>query len=408
MPLGENIKSAFKNVFSNKLRTLLTMLGIIIGIAAVIAITSIGNGSQKQIEEQFDSLGVGRMTVTLRSNSPRNMFTSDALTTDDYELLRDNCGGIKYISPTISASYCSVKLLDPKETNTASITGVGGDYYYIMSPELLYGEYISEDDVDNKSKTAVITNTTAEKVFGYCDESLVGEKISIKSWKGTQKYTVKGIIENPNEETETQYEDEYPESIVIPISTAERLFNQKTLTNITLVADDADNTDALGDMIVSILDKEHNTSEKYRCESTTEQLEAMNNVTGTVTLLISGVAAISLIVGGIGVMNIMMVTVTERTREIGIRKSIGAKNSDIMLQFVSEAIILTFMGGILGIITGWAAGLAAGAVLGMESVVSIKSIIAAVAISSAIGIIFGVYPAKKAANLDPIEALRYE
>lgn len=407
MHLGENVKSALKNVLGNKMRTFLTMLGIIIGIASVIAITSIGNGSQKEIEEQFDSLGVGRMTVSLRSNSPRNMYTSDALTLDDYELLK-NCSGIKYITPTYSASYYSVKLLDPKETNTASITGVGADYYNIMSPALLYGEYVDQEDVDDKSKVVVITNTTAQKVFGYCDDTVIGEKISIKSWKGSQKYTVIGIVENPNAETEMQYEDEYPESMVMPISTAQRLFGQKTLTNITLVAEDADNTDELGERIIAMLDEEHNTSEKYNCESTTEQLEAMNEVTGTVTLLISGVAAISLIVGGIGVMNIMMVTVTERTREIGIRKSIGAKNSDIMFQFVVEAIILTFMGGILGIIFGWLAGLAAGALLGMESVVSLDSIIIAVAISSAIGIIFGVYPARKAAMLDPIEALRYE
>ena len=138
MQLSENIMSAFRNVFSNKMRTFLTMLGIIIGIAAVIAITSIGNGSQAQITEQFDSLGVGRMTVSLRNNSPRNMFSSDALKLDDYEELKA-IKGIKYMSPTYSASYYSVKLLDPKETNTASITGVGGDYYNIMSPTLLYG-----------------------------------------------------------------------------------------------------------------------------------------------------------------------------------------------------------------------------------------------------------------------------
>lgn len=407
MNLIENVKSALKNVLGNKMRTFLTMLGIIIEITSVIAITSIGNGSQKEIEEQFDSLGVGRMTVALRSNSPRNMFTSDALTLDDYELLK-GYQGVKYITPTYSASYYSVKLLNPKETNTAAITGVGADYYNIMLPDLMYGDYIDQEDVDNKSKVVVITNTTAQKVFGYCDDTLIGEKVSIKSWKGSQKYTVIGIIENPNAETEMQYEDEYPESMVMPISSAQRLFGQKTLTNITLVAEDADNTDVLSDEIISILDKSHNTSEKYTCESTTEQLEAMNEVTGTVTLLISGVAAISLIVGGIGVMNIMMVTVTERTREIGIRKSIGAKNSDIMFQFVVEALILTFMGGILGIAFGWAAGLAAGKIMGMESVVSANSVIIAVVISTAIGIIFGVYPARKAALLDPIEALRYE
>lgn len=408
MSIFENIKSAFKNVLSNKMRTLLTMLGIIIGIAAVIAINSVGNGSQQEITEQFDSLGVGRMTVNMRSNSPRNMFSSDALKYEDYELIRDSVEGIKLISPTYSSSMYSVKLLDPKETNNASITGVTTDYYNIMSPEILYGRYISDNDNLQSSKVVVITDTTALKVYGYCNNKIIGKSISIKSWKGSQKFTVIGIVENENAETEMQYDNEYPESMVIPINTAFRLFGSKTLSNITLVAEDADNTDVLAEEIVAVLDEAHNTSEIYSCESTTAQLDAMNEVTGTVTLLISGVAAISLLVGGIGVMNIMLVTVTERTREIGIRKSIGAKDTDIMLQFMIEAVILTFMGGIAGIICGWGFGALAGHFMGVNAVVSVSSVVIAVSISSAIGIIFGVYPARKAARLNPIEALRYE
>ncbi len=408
MNVWENIKSAVKNVLSNKMRTLLTMLGIIIGIAAVIAINSVGNGSQAEISEQFDGLGVGRMTVSLRSNSPRDMVSSDALEYSDYELLRDTVEGIKYISPTYSGSYYSVKLLDPKETNTASITGATSEYYDIMMPNLLYGRYISDSDNEQSSKVVVITDSTAEKVFGYCNENIIDEKISIKTWKGSQKFTVIGIVENEDAENQAQYENEYPEEMVIPINTAFRLFGEKTLTNITLVAEDADATDELGEKIVAVLDEEHNTSDVYAAESTTAQLDALNEVTGTVTLLISGVAAISLLVGGIGVMNIMMVTVTERTREIGIRKSIGAKNKDIMLQFIMEACILTFMGGILGIFCGWGFGIIAGKIMVVTSVLRVSSIIMSVSISGAIGIIFGVYPAKKAANLDPIEALRYE
>lgn len=407
MNLYENLKSALVNVLSNKMRTILTMLGIIIGIASVIAITSVGNGSQQEITEQFDSLGVGKITVSLRSNSPRNIRTSDSLTLDDYELLK-TVNGVKYISPVYSGSYFSIKLLDPKETNTASISGVTSDYQNIASPALLYGRYITDSDVDNKSSVAIITDTTAQKVFGYCDQSVVGEKISIKSWKGTKKYTVIGIVENTQTSSESLSDNEYPEEITMPISTVQRLFGEKTLSNITLIAEDPDNSESLCEELIAVLDDFHDTSEKYTAVSTSEQLEAMNSVTGTVTLLISGVAAISLIVGGIGVMNIMMVTVTERTREIGIRKSIGAKNRDIMMQFVTEAIILTFLGGILGIFFGWLMGMLAGHFMGVSSVVSAQSIIFAVSISCAIGIIFGVYPARKAARLDPIEALRYE
>ena len=407
MNIGENIISAFKNVFSNKMRTLLTMLGIIIGIAAVIAITSIGNGSQKDITSSFDSLGVGRITVSLRNNSPRNMLTSDALKLDDYELLKD-LDGIKYISPTLSASYAAVKLYDPKETNTASITGVYPSYKDIMMPTLLYGRYISDSDVEKGSKVAVINDTTAEKIFGYSNEKIIGEKISVKTWQGSFKYTVIGITENADRETESLYENEYPEKIVIPITTAFRLFNQKVLTNITIVAEDPDNSDVICETITNKLNEKHNTEEKYSAQSATAQMDALNDVLSTVTMMISGIAAISLVVGGIGVMNIMLVTVTERTREIGIRKSIGAKKKDILLQFLTEAMIITGIGGIIGVLVGWGGGYIICSIVNISCVVSFDSVILAVAISCAIGIIFGVYPAKKAADLNPIEALRYE
>ena len=187
MNIYECIKSSFFNVFSNKMRTFLTMLGIIIGIASVIIIVAIGNGSQAAMEEEFESFGTGTLQVSLVSS--RDIETRDLLTMDDYYMLKE-LDGIEYISPTYSGSNAYVKLLDPTETNRANITGATGDYKYINNDNVLYGRYISDNDVEMRNNVCVIQDTTALKVFGYCNEDVIGQKIKIKSWKGTTKFTV--------------------------------------------------------------------------------------------------------------------------------------------------------------------------------------------------------------------------
>lgn len=408
MSIFENLKSAFSSILNNKMRSVLTMLGIIIGIAAVIAISSIGNGTQAQIQEQFEGLGLGQITVSLRGNSRRNLISSDALTLDDYTEIKNKIQGIKNIAPVYSGNNAVVKYIDPKDTNTAQITGTTADYENIKLPTLLYGRYISDEDNQEAKKVVVINDTTAVKVFGESSPRVLNNKISIKTWEGTSKYTVVGITENENAETEALYDTEYPEAIIMPIASAQRLFHVKTISNIIVVPEDAEKSSEMSEEITNLLDKRHNTEDKYYAENPSEILDAATDTTGMLTLMISGIAAISLIVGGIGVMNIMLVTVTERTREIGIRKSIGAKNFDIMLQFVVEAIILTAMGGVLGILLGWGIGTVAAHFMDMKSVITAESVIISVSISCAIGIIFGVYPARKAAMLNPIEALRFE
>ena len=383
MNIFECIKSSFFNVFSNKMRTFLTMLGIIIGISSVITIVAIGNGSQAAIEEEFESFGTGTLTVSLVGS--RDIDTRDLLKMDDYYLLRD-LDGIEYIAPTYSGSNAYVKLYDPTETNRANVTGSTADYRYINNDTVLYGRYISDNDVEMRTNVCVIQDTTAQKVFGYCNEDVIGEKIKIKSWKGTTKLTVIGITENTNASSEN-YSDEYPEEVIMPISTCMKVFTGDTIDGISIVPEDASQSEALQEDF-------HGNEDKYYIQDSTDTIESINSILSYVTLFIGFVAAISLIVGGIGVMNIMMVTVTERTREIGIRKAIGAKNRDIRIQFITEAIILTGMGGFLG--------------LGVSPVMSITSIVGAVGVSMLIGIIFGVAPANKAAMLDPIEALRFE
>lgn len=381
------------------------MLGIIIGISSVILIVSIGNGSQAAIEEEFESFSAGSLTVSMTTST--DIETRDMLTMDDYEILKD-IEGVSYVSPNYSGSNTYIKLLDPKETKSASVSGVTYDLQYIDNPNILYGRYISKNDVDMKTNVAVINDTTALKVFGKVSEDVIGEQISLKTWKGTSKFSVIGIVENTNASTETAYSDEYPENILIPISTAMKLYGVDYVLGFKVLTEDTDNLDYMKMIITSILEKEHNNQDKYYIQDSAEMVESINSILSYVTLFISFVAGISLLVGGIGVMNIMMVTVTERTREIGIRKSIGAKNKDIRIQFIAEAVILTGTGGLLGLFFGYIGAVIVGNIVDIEPVMSITSIVVAVGISMAIGIIFGVTPANKAAKLDPIEALRYE
>ena len=381
------------------------MLGIIIGISSVILIVSIGNGSQAAIEEEFESFSAGSLTVSMTTST--DIETRDMLTMDDYEILKD-IEGVSYVSPNYSGSNTYIKLLDPKETKSASVSGVTYDLQYIDNPNILYGRYISKNDVDMKTNVAVINDTTALKVFGKVSEDVIGEQISLKTWKGTSKFSVIGIVENTNASTETAYSDEYPENILIPISTAMKLYGVDYVLGFKVLTEDTDNLDYMKMIITSILEKEHNNQDKYYIQDSAEMVESINSILSYVTLFISFVAGISLLVGGIGVMNIMMVTVTERTREIGIRKSIGAKNKDIRIQFIAEAVILTGTGGLLGLLFGYIGAVIVGNIVDIEPVMSITSIVVAVGISMAIGIIFGVTPANKAAKLDPIEALRYE
>lgn len=405
MHFSECFKSAIKNVFSNKMRTFLTMLGIIIGISSVIMIVAIGNGSQSQIQEEFDSFGAGTLNVSLSSYN--DIETRDLLTMEDYDVLKA-VEGVSYVCPTFSGKSTYIKLLDPKETNRASVSGVTGDDLYISSPTMLYGRYISKNDVDMKTNVAVINDTTAQKVFGYCDESVLGEKIKLKTWRGTGKYTVIGIMQNENASTESKYSDEYPETVKLPVTTAMRLYNNKYLDGFSVMPEDMNESEEITTKLTDALSEFHSNTDKYYVESSTAMVDSINSILSYVTLFISFVAAISLLVGGIGVMNIMMVTVTERTREIGIRKSIGAKNRDIRLQFITEAVLLTGLGGFLGLLFGYIGALVIGYYAGIAPVMSIASILAAVGVSMGIGILFGVAPANKAALLDPIEALRFE
>lgn len=410
----ETVKSAIQNISSNKMRTLLTTLGIIIGISSVITITSLGTGFKEAMNSEFDKIS-GMAQVYMSGNSDNPATNKDFLNLSDVEVIK-KVNGIKYSSAVYSGwGSETIKLLDATETKKVSSYGVNPDYYYMDDLKILHGRFISDNDITAKSNVVVIYDTTAKKVFGKVNA--VGEKITMKGYFGNKKYTVIGILENDNAEMEALYGDNYAEQVFLPITTSMAMYGEKYVDYILIKVADKNNLASISSDVITAIEKSHSNVGKdmYYLYDPTGEIDMINNVLNMVTLFIGLVAAISLLVGGIGVMNIMMVTVTERTREIGIRKSLGAKNSDIRTQFIVEAIILTSIGGVLGIIFGlWAgngiASLIPAESMGMEikAVASPSAIAIAVGVSSLIGIIFGVAPANKAAKLDPIEALRYE
>jgi len=402
--IRESIVSSVRNVFSNKARALLTMLGIVIGIASVIIITSIGAGTSASMTSQFSKMGIGRLSIS-PAMSGQNFSRSDLLTMKDYQLLAAN-DQVKYISPMTSSNQ-HMKELDPRNTVTAQLTGCSADYFYISNPTLLYGRWITDSDVSNVTNVAVITDTAAEVAFGYADESAIGKSIAVSTRRGTKYYTVVGITQDQNAATTSTFSNQYSAQISLPVTTLLKLMGTQNINSIQVIVTDPNNADLTGNELVSMLDAQHKTTGKYNVQNMMQIMDTINTMLGMITAVFAVVAGISLLVGGIGVMNIMLVTVTERTREIGIRKSIGARNVDILTQFLIEAVIITVLGGIFGIVVGFIGGRIAG-VFGVTTIVSPLAVLLAVGFSSLIGIIFGVYPANKAAKLDPIEALRYE
>lgn len=411
----ETLRSAIQNIFSNKMRTLLTTLGIIIGISSVIIITGLGSGIQKAMNDQFEQMGVSTLQIMIGGGRDTKITTKDLLTLKDLEIVR-KCEDVKYVSSAYQGrGQAEIKLLDPTKTKNANLAGITPDYYYINGSKLIKGRYVSEADLTARSKVAVINDTTAQKIFGHQD--VIGEKLQLKTRLGTQKYTVIGLLKNATAEMETMYGDNYPELVVVPITTLMGMYGEKYIDGFLVNVVDKNQMTAASEKIIKLLEDAHGNAGKnmYYVYNPSDMLDTINTTLSMFTLFIGFVAGISLLVGGIGVMNIMMVTVTERTREIGIRKSIGARNSDIRIQFIVEAIILTSIGGLIGIALGYLGGQGVAGLIPKEAfgfavtaVISPSAVLLAFGISSFIGIVFGVYPANKAAKLDPIDALRYE
>jgi putative ABC transport system permease protein len=406
MEYAEVIQEAGRTLTINKLRTGLAMLGIVIGIGSVIALVSLGQSSQKSVSNQIQSLGANLLTVS--PGSARGGFiqggagSATSLTLADAEAISTSSTvtDVSAVSPEYSKR--SQVTAGGKNTNT-SITGVEAIYSTIHKVNVSEGVFITDSDNARQAKVAVLGPTTASDLFGTVNPIGQSIRISGKAFKVVGITVSKGGAGFQNQD----------DVIYVPLSTAQKvLFGATSLTSIAVEAKNADVMTAAEDEIGYLLLDRHKissvTNADFSIFSQNDILSTASSITGTFTALLSGIAAISLIVGGIGIMNIMLVTVTERTREIGLRKALGAKKRDIIAQFLVESIILTFAGGVIGMLIGVLASYAISKLIGLPFTIAVSSIALAIGVSGAIGILFGWYPARKAANLQPIEALRYE
>jgi len=384
---------------ANKMRSVLTMLGIIIGIAAVIMITSIGQGFRDEVNSAFRSLGSVGLQVSVRYDG--DTTASDLLTMDSVELIKSH-PDVESAAPANTVTG-RVQLRNPSQTTRVIFMGSTEEYRNVQPVDTRFGRFLIEIDVAAASPVIIIDDNLARRIFGRANA--VGETITATFWFGTAELTVIGIYRSDDFGIAMF---EMPTIAYVPITTLMKFSNTEYVDNIFVSGRDGDRLDQTASEIARLLSIKHNNTRRYNVQNLMRQMDMINDILGNITGFVSLVAAISLIVGGIGVMNIMLVTVTERTREIGIRKSLGATDGNIQTQFLIEAVILTAIGGFIGIVLGYYGGFAVGGIIDLTPSISIPTVILTVVISSAIGIIFGVYPASKAAKMDPIEALRYE
>ncbi len=389
--LIQSIKMAMKSIKGNKGRSALTMLGIIIGVGSVILLTGIGGGTTKAITDQLSAMGTKLITVSFNRR-----FTTRTVDFEDLtEFVEENPELVTNLTPYISGN-AQAKL---GNTNfSTSLDATDPAYETIKNVSLNEGRFISQSDVDNYSYVAIIGTYIQQTLFG--GMSPIGETIKLNG----KQFKIIGVYTETGDSTETSQDNK----VTIPYTTAQRFLKNKTISTYYLEGASEDMIDISVDSIEAFITQKLGSDSGFSVSSVSEMLDTMDEVTASMTSLLAGIAAISLVVGGIGVMNIMTVSVSERTREIGIRKAIGARTTDILLQFLIESIILSAIGGLLGVGIGLGLGPAVEKIANMEYVVQTNMVLLSFCFSLAIGVFFGIAPANKAAKLNPIDALRSE
>ena len=396
------VKVGFRSLMASKLRSLLAMLGIIIGVGAVISMLAIGAGARKQIMSRISAMGTNLLIVRPGQSGSHGVMsgTVQNLTLQDAEALLAEADGVSSLAPVVGGN-AQVKFAD--KNSRTSIVGTSVTYFPIRDFKVEKGRMFTEPEVDAMGRVAILGPQTVSDLFGENDPLAEIVKINGINFK------VIGVLKSKGDQGWYSPDDQ----ILMPYTTAmKQVFGLDHLREIDVQAKEESNLTKVQEAVTSVLRKRHRLQadkpDDFQIRNQADVVETANQVAQTFTFLLGGIGSISLLVGGIGIMNIMLVTVTERTREIGVRKAIGAKNKNIRLQFLLEALIISGLGGVIGVCAGVAAARVIGSLSQFSTAVELRSVLLALSFSGMVGVFFGWYPARRAANLDPIEALRYE
>ena len=390
----QSFKMALSSIWGNKMRSFLTMLGIIIGVASVIILVSVVNGYMKTVVDSFASMGVNQININVTNTASRTL-TPDEM----YDFLDENSELFEQLTPSVSVR---LPLKNGSETMTrTSRGGYSEEYLSIKGYEMESGRNFSYADVKAQNRVAVLGYYTAYTLFGSPEEAL-GQKIKL----GSNALTVVGVVARQDEE---ELEEGGTDDFVwIPYTVATKIGSSRNISNYIITARDTDRTDECTAVLEQYLYGIFRTDDLYNIVANSEMLDELNSQIGMMSAMLGGIAGISLLVAGVGVMNIMLVSVTERTREIGIRKALGAKRRVIMQQFVIEAAVTSSIGGLIGIVLGSLLTGVIGTAIGIQATPTLSAVIVSFSVSVGIGLLFGYMPANRAARLNPIDALRSE